>query len=50
MCLRKQARTRTHTHTPIDNNYGVEGLGFEFRLGQMIFCLGEPSSTTRVPT
>jgi hypothetical protein len=45
--MRKQTRTRKHTHTPIDNNYGLDNLGFEFRLGKEIFCLRKPSITIR---
>ena len=62
MCMRKKghmnararAHTHTHTHThtykPINNKYGLDDLGFEFRLGQENFFVRKPSRTARVST
>jgi len=41
------AHTQIHTHALIAKSYGLIGHGFEFRLGQEIFCLLKPPRKTR---
>ena len=45
MCVNTLAYThaRTHTHISIVSSYTLDGLGFEFRKGQQIFCSLKPS-------